>query len=246
MIVAVMTRKGGSGKTTFALNFSAWMSQTQGLSVALLDMDHDDPNTAIWGERRQAAIEGGARGLAPLSVVEWTPADDPSQDHPCFHALIAELYGRHDVIVIDVPGSDGFELQEPLAYAHLVVMPLVPGALDWDSARLTLDLFARARAWRQMTGAPPFDLVGYMSRSWERSQYAAHLRRQVAAYDPELVFARHALKKYDAIARAPGEGMSVGEWAPGSPAARNFSALAHEIYQGFVAEGVEPTGKEAV
>ena len=246
MIVAVMTRKGGSGKTTFAINFATWMSAQHGLSVALLDMDHSDPNAAIWGERRREAMRTSGEELTEIEVVEWTPAEHPDEDRPKFHGLINRLYDAHDVIVIDVPGSDGFELQEPLGFAHLVVMPMVPSALDWDSARLTLDLLAQARAWRAHHGYAPFELVGYMSRSWERSQYATTLRRELTAYDPELTVARHALKKYDAIGRAPGDGMSVGEWAPGSPAARNFAALASEIYTGFIAEGIGPRNQEAV
>jgi hypothetical protein len=44
--------------------------------------------------------------------------------------------------------------------------------------------------------------------------------------------------------RAPGDG--VGEWAPGHPVARTFSAHRRGIHDGFVAASVAPHNREAV
>ena len=130
--VALVSMKGGSGKTTAAVHIAVAAAQ-QGLNVAVLDTDPQQ-SAAKWGDRRAAA----------LPVVLTVP---PSR-------LAAELQrcadAGTDLAIIDTPpraGSDN-AAQVAARVADLVLLPCRPSVLDVEAVA---DTAARVRA---VTAAP--------------------------------------------------------------------------------------------
>ena len=130
--VALVSMKGGSGKTTATVHIAVAAAQ-QGRNVALIDTDPQQ-SAARWGHRR----------AAPLPVVLTAP---PSR-------LAAELQrcadAGTDLAIIDTPpraGSDN-AAQAAAKLADLVLLPCRPSVLDVEAIA---DTAARVRA---VTAAP--------------------------------------------------------------------------------------------
>ena len=175
--VALVSMKGGSGKTTAAVHIAVAAAQ-QGRNVAVLDTDPQQ-SAARWGDRRAAA----------LPVVLTVP---PSR-------LAAELQrcadAGTDLAIIDTPpraGSDN-AAQAAARVADLVLLPCRPSVLDVEAAA---DTAARVRA---VTSAPVVALLnGCAPRGQDADQVAAALAGVDVQVAPvrigqRIVFARSLL-----------------------------------------------------
>ncbi len=113
-VIAVINRKGGSGKSTMATHLAAWLAN-QGLAVMLGDVDRQQ-STRTWLKRRPPQ-------LAPIAG--WTV------DHK--NTLKAPAGVTH--VVLDTPGGmHGFELAKVVMSADTVLMPVCNSLFDRESA----------------------------------------------------------------------------------------------------------------
>jgi len=113
-VIAVVNRKGGSGKSTFAAHIAAWCAR-QGHSVMLGDVDRQQSSRA-WLRRRDAALPG----IAPWAMDQKNMLRVPTGI-------------TH--VVLDTPGGiHGFELARVVMFADAIVMPLCSSMFDRESA----------------------------------------------------------------------------------------------------------------
>ncbi|MEO7392561.1 MAG: ParA family protein [Ramlibacter sp.] len=113
-VIAVVNRKGGSGKSTFAAHVAAWCAR-QGHSVMLGDVDRQQSSRA-WLKRR----DPGLPQIAPWAM-------DQKQ------MLRVPTGITH--VVLDTPGGmHGFELARVVMFADAVVMPVCSSMFDRESA----------------------------------------------------------------------------------------------------------------
>ncbi|GAB3666246.1 ParA family protein [Ramlibacter alkalitolerans] len=118
-VVAVVNRKGGSGKSTFAAHVAAWCAR-QKLSVMLGDVDRQQSSRG-WLRRRDPALPG----IAPWVVDQKNVLRVPSGI-------------TH--VVLDTPGGlQGFELARIVMFADAIVVPVCPSVFDRESAAACLD-----------------------------------------------------------------------------------------------------------
>lgn len=114
-VIAVVNRKGGSGKSTFAAHVAAWCAR-QGHSVMLGDVDRQQSSRA-WLRRRPAALPA----IAPWAMDQNTLRVPTGISH----------------VVLDTPGGlQGFELARVVMFADAIVMPVCPSMFDRESAAL--------------------------------------------------------------------------------------------------------------
>lgn len=114
-VIAVINRKGGSGKSTVATHLAAWLSH-QGLSVMLGDVDRQQSSRA-WLKRR-------APELPP--IVPW--ALDQTKN-------VLRIPAGVTHVVLDTPGGlHGFELAKLIMSADAVLMPVCNSMFDRESA----------------------------------------------------------------------------------------------------------------
>lgn len=118
-VIAVVNRKGGSGKSTIAAHIAAWCAH-QGLSVILGDADPQQSSRA-WLRRRSP----GLPAIMPLTLdTRSVPRVPSGVDH----------------VVLDTPGGlHGFELARIVMLADAIVMPVSPSMFDRESAAGCLD-----------------------------------------------------------------------------------------------------------
>lgn len=113
-VIAVINRKGGSGKSTMATHLAAWLAR-QGVAVMLGDVDRQQ-STRAWLKRRDPALP---------AIMPW--AIDQK------NVLKAPAGVTH--VVLDTPGGiHGFELAKVVMSADAVVMPVCHSMFDRESA----------------------------------------------------------------------------------------------------------------
>lgn len=112
-VIAVVNRKGGSGKSTFAAHAAAWCAQL-GHAVMLGDVDKQQ-SSRNWLRRRPATLPI----IAPWAVDQNT----------------LKVPGGISHVVLDTPGGlHGFELARVVMFADAIVMPVCPSMFDRESA----------------------------------------------------------------------------------------------------------------
>jgi chromosome partitioning protein len=113
-VIAVVNRKGGSGKSTVAAHLSAWCAR-QGSAVMLGDIDRQQ-STRAWLRRRDAALPA----IAPWTIDQKNVLRVP---HGITH------------VVLDTPGGfHGFDLARMVMFADVVLMPVCSSAFDREAA----------------------------------------------------------------------------------------------------------------
>jgi chromosome partitioning protein len=121
-VVAVVNRKGGSGKSTFAAHVAAWCAR-EGLAVMLGDIDRQQSSRG-WLRRRDPSLPV----IAPWVIDQKNVLRVPTGI-------------TH--VVLDTPGGlHGFELARIVMFADAIVVPVCPSLFDRESAAACLQELA--------------------------------------------------------------------------------------------------------
>lgn len=113
-VIAVVNRKGGSGKSTFAAHLAAWCA-LQGHAVMLGDIDRQQSSRG-WLKRRDAALP---------AIAPWTLDQK--------NVLRVPTGITH--VILDTPGGvHGFELARIVMFADAIVIPVCPSVFDREAA----------------------------------------------------------------------------------------------------------------
>jgi cellulose biosynthesis protein BcsQ len=113
-VIAVINRKGGSGKSTMATHLAAWLAR-HGAAVMLGDVDRQQ-STRTWLKRRSPELPG----IAPWTIDQK-------------NVLKVPVGVTH--VVLDTPGGlHGFELAKVVMAAHAILIPVCNSVFDRESA----------------------------------------------------------------------------------------------------------------
>jgi chromosome partitioning protein len=124
-VLAFMTQKGGTGKTTLAASVAV-AAQEDGERVFLIDLDPQGSLTS-WGDRREAETP-------PVDKV--APAKFPS-------AIQALANTGYTLAIVDTAGMDSAATAAAMQAATLSLIPARPSALDIEAARPTVSALSR-------------------------------------------------------------------------------------------------------
>jgi chromosome partitioning protein len=120
-VVAILSEKGGAGKTTLAVHL-ATAAHLAGLGVAILDLDPQGSAYA-WAERRTEPPE--AQAITPVALPGW----------------IEKLRQAEAELVVLDTGRDANNAGYTAARAaDMILIPLRPGGFDLLALARTLDL----------------------------------------------------------------------------------------------------------
>jgi chromosome partitioning protein len=115
--IVVLNPKGGSGKTTIAINLASYYAQ-RGERPALMDFD-PQASTSRWVRKRQA-------GQAPIHLINAYEKDN--RVTRAFQLRVPEGTGR---VIIDTPAAvDATEMPELTANADKILVPVLPSDID--------------------------------------------------------------------------------------------------------------------
>ncbi len=118
MILLVGGRKGGSGKSTIAMNICAALAKA-GKDVMLVDADKQ-ASSAGWSlERSTNKPDNGAVHCV--------------QKYDEIHKTLVDLDKRYDYVVVDAAGRDSPELRSSMVVAHTLLIPVRPSQLDLNT-----------------------------------------------------------------------------------------------------------------
>ena len=126
-VVTVAQQKGGSGKTTIAVNLAVEFHR-RGLKVALLDTD---PQGSL-GRWFMARRERGEAGMEFSTASAW------GVGYEC-----EKLKRLADVVIVDTPPKVDADLRPALREADLVIVPVAASMVDLWATDGVLDLIGR-------------------------------------------------------------------------------------------------------
>ncbi|WP_373064706.1 division plane positioning ATPase MipZ [Zavarzinia sp.] len=135
-IIVLGNEKGGSGKSTSAMHLVVALLE-QGRKVATIDLDGRQRTLTRYLENRAKAVAEGMDLLMPsFAVVTRSELPDFQQaqadERTRFLSVLEDYVDRHDVVIIDCPGSDSFLSRLAHGCADTLLTPMNDSFIDLD------------------------------------------------------------------------------------------------------------------
>jgi chromosome partitioning protein len=205
-IIASGNLKGGTGKTTIAVNLACALA-TRGFEVWVLDVDPQG-----------SATEWAARGRLPVRVESVASIQVTGGSRWLNRA--AELAKSVDLLVIDLPPLIVPAMASATMIADLMLVPITPSALEVAPTERVLRTIRITRETRHADRPKALlvpnkvDLQGHYNQATEAAVDSLHER-----WAPRV-------RQHTDHVNAFAVGEWVGRYAPGSPASQDIQALA--------------------
>ena len=245
-VVAVANQKGGVGKTTTAVNLSAYLAL--GLRVLLIDLDPQanatsslgiDPSgvelstydaligqaqlsqTIVSSGRTQLDLVPASRALAGAQV---ELVELPEREHRLRTAL-SQVRSDYDVVLIDCPPSLGILTLNALVATDLLLAPVQCEYLALEGVAQLMETIDLVRA----TLNPRLELLGMLMTMYDpRTRLSTQVVDEVRRHFPQHTFDT-VIPRSVRLSEAPSYGKPVLEYEPTSRGAGAYADLAQEL-----------------
>lgn len=194
-VIAIVSEKGGSGKTTAAVNLAVAAEQ-HSHATAIFDLD-PRANAAVWGDRR----EGKSPAVVPAQAARLPVLLDQARHQDA------------DLVILDTPGNALGVAEAACAVADLILIPCRPSPPDLLSIVPTVKMAASS-------GKPTHVLINAAPvQGPEIGEATAAIRQAGVAVCPVIFHARKAfMSRFH-------EGLTALETDPKGKAAAETRAL---------------------
>jgi chromosome partitioning protein len=200
-IIAIISQKGGAGKTTLAVHLAA-AAAAAGYIAAIIDLDPQS-TAASWGDRRTAStpevISGQATRLPAL--------------------VSAAKQNGADFLVLDTAPNADQAVSLAARAADVVLIPCRPAAFDLEAIETTLMLAKAAmkQAYVVLNSVPPRSGVGREAAEGliaRGAKVAPHQLTHRAAFAHGVIDGRTA-QEFEPNGKAADEVIALYKWLCG-------------------------------
>jgi chromosome partitioning protein len=234
--------KGGSAKTTTTVSLAAAFAESS-LRVLVVDLDPQGSATFWLGGHQSSTglVEFSRGGIRVAELVR--PSTAPGVDLvPAGPSLVpsgesslndtgmaivrgfARLPDYWDLILVDTPPTVGPLSLAPLVGTDYVVIPVEVHALAMPGVASVVDSIMRARERVN----PRIELLGIVACRVDATVHAKEIVAQMRASFGRVVMDQ-TIRETIRLAEAPALRMPITRYAPSSPAAQDYRAVAGEI-----------------
>jgi chromosome partitioning protein len=248
-IIAVVTQKGGVGKTTSAVNLASSLGEI-GKKCLLVDVDPQGNATSGVGinKRRvplssydllmgaegtdKAALPTGFVNLAVIpSAVNLAGAEIEMVDVPRresrLKAALAPYREQYDFILIDCPPALGLLTLNALVAADTFLIPAQP---EFYALEGMSQLIATVRQVKRLYN-PALELEGVLFTMYDgRTNLTQQVVAEVKKFFPRRVYAT-VIPRSVRLAEAPSHGKPINYYDKASKGAKAYRALAEEMLE---------------
>lgn len=205
-VLAIAGEKGGTGKTTLALNIASEL-HARGRRVLLVDADPQGTSTTWAG----IAAESGVDGPTTIAMGEQ------------LRAQLGRAVEGYDWCVIDCPGRGGKRQVGALMVADVALLPCGPSPADAWALGASVDLIGEVREMR-----PELRAAIVLNRC-NRTAIGKSTRDAIAQLTTTLPTLRSTLGDRVAFREALASGDGVTGYASGTVAANELRRLVDEV-----------------
>lgn len=198
--IAVVSQKGGVGKTTLATGLAV-AAHTAGLSTAIFDLD-PQASAAFWKDTREA----DEPAVLPIPATRLKHVLEAARDSSC------------DFAVIDAPPFAKDIAYEAAQHADLILVPTRPAVLDVMAMTKTLELLAHYGKSASIV----LSICPIQGREIEDTEQT--IRELGATVAPVRIHSRIA------FSRAQQTGLTAQEFEPTGKAAEEIARLYDYVY----------------
>lgn len=246
-IISIVNQKGGVGKTTTAVNLSAYLAHL-GQQVLLVDLDPQANASSGLGIDHKALEHGLYESLvgtislrqvikptrqeqlkvapanqnlaaANIELVNFNNREYKLRD------LLQEVSSEYDYIIIDSPPSLGLLTINGLVAAEEVLIPVQCEYYALEGLGQLLNTIQLVKENLK----PEIKILGaVMTMYEERSRLTQEVFEELYRYFPNKIF-RSVIPRAVKLAEAPSFGKPILHHAPGSRGARAYQRLAQEL-----------------
>ncbi len=246
-ILAIVNQKGGVGKTTTAVNLSAYLAQL-GKQVLLVDIDPQANATsglgvdqkalkvgvyeALIGEQElskvlKRTIQTGLK-IAPATIsLAGAGVEMVAMDNREFRLaqILGDLKDDFDYIIIDGPPSLGLLTINSLVAADEVLIPIQSEYYALEGLSQLLETISLV----QNNLKPSLGIMGAIITMFDkRNRLSSSVMNELYQYFPNRIF-RSVIPRSVRLAEAPSYGRSILHYDPKSKGGRAYQGLAREI-----------------
>lgn len=250
-IYTLVNQKGGVGKTTTTINLAAYLAKA-GQRVLVVDLDPQANATSCLGvdklsvenstyeallgdedvfpyillnERLQLSLLPSAPALAGAEV---ELVDELARESRLRKA-VQRVAKRYDYVLIDCPPSLGLlTVNGLMAAMDGVIVPVQCEYLALEGLGQLTETIERVRS----ALFPDLKVRGVVLTMFDnRTNLSSDVVREVSKHFPNQVF-KSIIPRNIRLAEAPSYGLPISEYAPHSPGAEAYEALAKELLKG--------------
>ena len=219
MIIAITGEKGGTGKTTIAVNLTG-MRASAGHDVILMDADRQG-SASYWADTRDGTIGASSPGssLSQIPHIECV-----QKFGTALYRTARNLATRFEDVIIDLPSGEQKEMHYALDIADVLMIPLQPSAFDsWTIGEMDVKVDMRLQDRPNLRAYTLINRAPYHPQSKDRRAAVAALSQCTALTYPDVMITDRS-----AVRRASARGLTINEYQP-----RNHKTVAEfaKLYQ---------------